>query len=102
MLGVPVITHSIFLGDNCSVQVSGSQSSSQLQKKHLAVAFHKIREAVAAGITLFYWIGTLFNVADVLTKPLNGEKHSLLISYILFGKGKSFMKGSVSVEDSLE
>ena len=96
MLGVPVNTHSVLLGDNRSVQISGSQPSSQLQKKHLAVAFHKIREAVAARIILFSWIGTSFNVADVLTKPLNGQKYRSLISYILFGKGKSFVEGSNS------
>ena len=62
MMGVPINTFTVLIGDNSSVQISASTPSSSLTKKHLAIAYHRIRELVAAGITLFLWIGTLFNL----------------------------------------
>ena len=94
MLGVPVNTATILVGDNRSVQISGSTPSSSLTKKHLAIAYHKIREAVAATIILFVWIKSSINIADLLTKALNGQKHRSLTSHLLFGRGESFVKGS--------
>ena len=96
MMGVPINTSTVLIGDNRSVQISASTPSSSLTKKHLAISYHKIRESVAAGITLFLWIGTLFNIADLLTKALNGQRHRSLTSYLLFGRGEKFMKGSNS------
>lgn len=58
MLRVPVNTAAVLLGDNKSVQISGSLSSSTLNKKHNALAFHKVREASAAGLMLFGWVST--------------------------------------------
>ena len=95
MMGVPINTSTILIGDNRSVQTSGSTPSSSLSKKHLAIAYHKIRESVAAGIMLFAWITSSMNIADLLTKPLNGMKHRSLTSYWLFGKGQWFAKGSI-------
>ena len=95
MMGVPVNTATILIGDNQSVQTSGSTPSSSLSKKHLAIAYHKIRESVAAGIMLFAWIESILNIADLLNKPLNGMRHMSLTSYWLFGKGQWFAKGSI-------
>ena len=36
------------------------------------------------------------NFADLLTKSLNGQRHRSLTSYLLFGRGEKFMKGSNS------
>ena len=94
MMGVPITTATLLIGDNKSVHVSGSTPSSSLSKKHLAISYHKIRETVAAGVMLFAWIGSLLNIADLLTKPLNGMRHRSLTSYWLFGKGQWFVKGS--------
>ena len=90
VMGVPVTISTILVGDNCLVQTSGSKPSSSLMKKHLSIVYHKIRETVAAGIMLFAWIGTVDDLADLVTKPLN----RLLTSYILFGKVKWLTKGS--------
>ena len=97
MMGTPITTSSVLLGDNRSVQTSGSQPSSQLSKKHLAIAFHKVRETVAAGILLFWWVSTIFNIADLLTKALNGQKHWSLTSYYTFGKKMDPMKGVIAM-----
>ena len=94
MLGVPIHTSCILLGDNKSVQISTSLPSSSLNKKHNAIACHKIREAAAAGIIVFAWICTFFNLADVLTKPLGGKAFVSLTWFLLFGKGTMFTMGS--------
>ena len=94
MLGIPVKSPTILLGDNQSSQKNCSNPSSQLKKKHNAIAYHKIREAVAAGIILYGWIRTHFNLSDVLTKPLGGTAFASLIWFLLFGKGSRYVKGS--------
>ena len=98
MMGVPVIPSTILIGDNKLIQTSGSLPSSPLSKKHLAIAYHKIREAVAASIMTFVWIGTLLNIADLLTKPLNGMRHRSLTKAFMFCKGGWLEKGSINSE----
>ena len=46
--------------------------SSTLKKKHNALAYHQVREAVAAGIVKVSHIPGAENVADILTKPTDG------------------------------
>ena len=75
MLGIQVQRPSTMLGDNNAVVVNVTTPSSTLRKKHNAVAFHKIREAVAAGITLMGHVSTGENLSDLLTKILGKMKH---------------------------
>lgn len=99
MLGVPIENATLLIGDNRSVQTSGSIPSSTISKKHLSIAYHKVRENVAAGVIIFAWIGTQYNIADLLTKPLNGVLFRSLTAFILFGKGVSWLvKGSDNKE----
>ena len=74
MLGVIVKGPVVLLGDNMSVIQNCSLPLSQLKKKHNAIAYHRIRECVAAGIIKLGHVNTDENVADVCTKPLNGPK----------------------------
>jgi hypothetical protein len=84
MLGVPVIGASTLLGDNQSVITSCPLPSSNLKKKHNSIAYHPIREAVAAGIVKLCYIKSQYNLADALTKPLAGHTHyNLWKSYLL-------------------
>ena len=50
MMGVPIKGSTLMFGDNLSVIVSTSLPSSTFKKKHNAVAYHRVREAIAAGI----------------------------------------------------
>ena len=53
MLGTPIEGPSPMLGDNKSMVDNCRLPSSTLKKKHNAIAYHRVREAVAAGaITL--------------------------------------------------
>ena len=60
----------LLFGDSLGVVQQASFVDADLSKKHVAISYHLVREAIAAGIILPYWIGTHDNLADILTKPL--------------------------------
>jgi hypothetical protein len=71
-------------GDNMSVILNTTVPSSQLKKKHNAIAYHRVREAIAANMIRFAHIRSETNVADLLTKPLPVDGFEKLIRPILF------------------
>ena len=85
-LGVPVDGPALLLGDNQSVVLNTTVPSSVLKKKHNAVAFHRIREAIAAGICRFVHIRSEENYADLLTKSLGKKDFNFLSRELLFRK----------------
>jgi Reverse transcriptase (RNA-dependent DNA polymerase) len=100
MLGVPIDGPAILCGDNQSVILNTTVPSSQLKKKHNAIAYHRIREAIAAGIVKYVKIDTKDNFADCLTKPLVKDLFHSLVGPILFRKPGSFaMKGVDESQD---
>jgi hypothetical protein len=81
MLGIPINKPTLMLGDNMSMIQNCSISSSQLKKKHNAIAYHKIRESVAAEVIQLAHVSSEDNIADICTKALNGPKlHGLMKS----------------------
>jgi hypothetical protein len=74
-------------GDNQSVILNTTIPSSQLKKKIHACAYHRIREMITCRAIRFLHCQSVLNVADVLTKPLNGIMHRKLIEPILCGDG---------------
>ncbi len=83
MFGIPLRGPARVFCDNEAVVKSSSNPEATLKKKHCSIAFHRVREAVAAGKVLVYYEGTDTNLADLLTKPLNAYKRTKLISGIL-------------------
>ena len=67
-LGAPFTTKSFLFGDNRSVVTSASLPHSTLTKRHSILAFHKVREAIAAKLMAFYWIQSAYNLSDMLSK----------------------------------
>ena len=67
-LGVPLAGKSMMFGDNQSVVNSSMQPHSKLHKRHNALAYHKTRDAIAAGILRFIHIRSENNPADILSK----------------------------------
>ena len=55
-LGVPIRSKSYMFGDNRSVVTSATLPHSTLSKRHNILAFHRVREAIAAKILDFHWI----------------------------------------------
>ena len=83
MFGVPIEGEARVFCDNESVVKSSTYAESALKKKHCSVAYHKVREAVAAGKILIYYESTNTNLADLLTKPLPDHKRKPLIQALL-------------------
>jgi hypothetical protein len=86
MLGVPVDGPTLLLGDNNSVVINTTIPSSQLKKKHNAIAYHRVRETIAAKIISFVHIPSATNLADCLTKPVPRTIFQPLVKAVLFRK----------------
>ena len=53
MIGVPVDGSALMLGGNKSVVINPTIPSSALKKKHNAIAYHRVRKAIAARLIRF-------------------------------------------------
>ena len=67
-LGVPITTKTYMFGDNKSVVTSSTIPHSLLNKRHNILAYHRVREAIAAKIIAFHWINSSSNLSDMLSK----------------------------------
>lgn len=83
MLGVPLEEEACVFCDNNSV-VMNVKPESALKKKHAAINWHRVREAIAASTIKVAKEHTSSNLADILTKPLPGPTLRELIGYILW------------------
>lgn len=72
--GVPLDGPAYTFCDNQSVVSNSTRPESPLKKKHCAVAYHRVREACAAGTIIITHVKSEENLADLLTKPLPGQK----------------------------
>ena len=75
MIGIQVDGPSVLLCDNEAVVKNTTLPSSTLKKKHNAIAYHKVREAVAACVIKVAHVRSNANVADILTKPLSPQAY---------------------------
>jgi hypothetical protein len=87
MMGVPLDGPTNVFGDNSSVITNATVPSSTLKKKHNAICYHRVREAVAAKIICITYIPTDQNLADILPKPLGGSKLHEFCKKILYQMG---------------
>ena len=69
-LGVPVTKPTNLYGDNFGVIQSATIPDGKLKKKHVAISYHYVREAIAAGYINAIWVKSHENFADVCTKAL--------------------------------
>ena len=67
-LGVPVHGQSYMFGDNKAVVDSSMTPHGKLNKRHTALSFHRVREAIASGMVAFFHIDGKANPADILSK----------------------------------
>ena len=74
MFGIPIEGPANVFCDNRGVVKNVSIPESTLMKKHNAINYHAVREAVAAGILRVGKEDGETNLADLLTKVLTGEK----------------------------
>jgi len=84
MFGVPIDGAANVFCDNKSVVTNATVPTSTLKKKHNSIAYHRVREAVAAGVLRIAKVHTTENLADLLTKPLSATALKALIQKILW------------------
>jgi hypothetical protein len=67
---IQTILHpTLMFGDNLSMVLNTSVSSSVLKKKHNVVVYHHVQQAIAANVMKFAYIKSDEIVCDILTKP---------------------------------
>jgi len=84
MMGVPIDGPANVFCDNQSVVTNSTVPTSTLKKKHNSIAYHHVREAVAAGVLQIAKVQSAENLADLLTKSLSGTMLKQLIQKILW------------------
>ena len=107
MLGYEVDGPTTILGDNNAVILNTTIPSSQLKKKHNAIAYHRVREMIACRAITFVHIPSEKNLADICTKPLGGVAHHRLMQDVFYQDGvpslfKSDDNGTEMEQSSLE
>ena len=83
-LGVPLDGPSWMFGNNLSVIKSATIPSSTLKKRHNALAYHRVREAIVSKIVRFCHIEGKYNPADVLSKYMSSHEWFALMKPLIF------------------
>lgn len=83
MFGVPIDGTAREFCDNESVVKSSGVPESRLKKKKFSIAYHCVREVIAAGVLLVYYKKSESNLADLLTKVLTDNKREPLVQALL-------------------
>jgi hypothetical protein len=83
MFGIPIDGPTNVFCDNEAVVKNASVPESTLKKKHNAIAYHRVREAIAAGTIRISKEHTSTNVADIFTKLLPSPTLHTLCQKIL-------------------
>ena len=86
-LGIPVTQSTMMFGDNETVINTASQPHGKLHKRHNALSYHKVKEAVAAGIVKLVHIAGKFNPADLLSKHWDYPSAWPLLRPLMFWSG---------------
>ena len=84
MMGIRVDGPTFILCDNRAVVLNSSRPEATLKKKHNQICFHRVREAVAAGICKVGFVNGDDNLADLLTKTLTWVKRKRILSELLW------------------
>ena len=84
MFGMPIEGPCNMFCDNSGVVKNTSIPESTLMKKHNAINYHAIQQAVAAGILRIGKEDGLTNLADIFTKVLISDRQKALLEYILY------------------
>jgi hypothetical protein len=86
-MGAPLEGKAYAFGDNESVVTSGTIPHSKLNKRHNALSYHRVREAVAAKIVAFLHIPGSINPADILSKHWCNRAVWPMLRALLFWSG---------------
>ena len=98
-MGVP-IERSYMLGDNQSVVQSSTRPDSPLTKRHTALSYHRVREAIAAKVFSFYHIPGVENPADMASKHWGYTQMWPVLRPVLFTVGDTAPVSDTEAETS--
>ena len=73
-LVVPLRDQSFVFEDNDTVVYSRMTYHAKVRKRHVALSFHRVREAIATKIIAYYFVRGMINLADVLNKHSSHAK----------------------------
>jgi hypothetical protein len=79
IFGIPIEGPANVFCDNNSVVINATIPTSLLKKKHNAIAYHRVRESIAAETIRVAKVKSEENLADIFTKPLPGHKLKYII-----------------------
>jgi hypothetical protein len=74
---------------NQSIVANATLPSSSLKKKHNSIAYHQVREAVAAKVIAIAHVRGTNNIADIVTKALSAAVVWYLLSNLLYWRNTS-------------
>jgi hypothetical protein len=77
----------MLFGDNESVVNTATVPHARLTKRHVALSYHRVREAVAAGILRFHHVRGKMNPADILSKHWDYSTIWPVLKPFLFWQG---------------
>jgi len=69
-MGIPIEAPCLMFYDNETVLHNSTIPEYTLKKKHNAIAYHRVREAVASTILKIGYIPSNNNLVDMFTNPL--------------------------------
>jgi hypothetical protein len=99
-LGVPLRQISYMFGDNKTVVDSSTTPYAKLHKRHTALSFHRVREAIASKMIAFYHIDGDLNPADILSKHWGYPQVWHMLRILLFTRGDTADLLDFDTEDS--
>ena len=83
----PLVPKTFLFCDNRSVVTTATLPHSTLSKRHNILAFHRVREAIAAELMAFYWIQSAYNLSDMLSKHWDHPTVYPMILKLLITRG---------------
>ena len=96
LLGVPIKGKLYMFGDNQSVVTTSlTIPHSKLNKRHIALSYHRVQEAIAAKVLDFLQIDGKTNPANVLSKHCGYIDAWPHLKWLLFWQGAPPLEGEV-------
>mgnify|MGYP000615415131 FL=1 len=89
-LGVPINQKTYMFGDNKTVVDSSITPHAKLHKRHTALSFHRVREAIASKIIIFEHINGHLNPADIVSKHWGYQQVKTMLKTLLFYEGNTY------------
>ena len=102
-LGASIGSRSFLFNGNRSVATSATLPHSTLINCHNILAFHRVREAIAAKLMAFYWIQSAYNLSDMLSKHWDHPTvYPMILKLLNTRENNTFIPGEATQEKEIE